>query len=125
MPAFSWMDVQWKSAGRARAAMSLIRRTSWKCCTVRGCKKACGGAPAAGGPYEAPKHIPRGSAEGLSADAKGTCDTVGKFVKTLPPIEREHLLGSIPGDNFLKLASESDCGSMLHAPAIANHITVR
>ena len=23
--------------------------------------------------------------EGLSADAKGTCDTVGKFVKTLPP----------------------------------------
>ena len=63
--------------------------------------------------------------EALEADAKGTCDTVGQFVKTLPPIERERLLGSIPGDNFLKLASESDCGSMLHAPAIANHITVR
>ena len=51
--------------------------------------------------------------------------TVGKFLKSLPEFERERLLGSIPGDNFLRFAAESSCPKMFFAPVVSHHISKR
>ena len=51
--------------------------------------------------------------------------TVGLFVKTLPDAERERLLRSTPGDNFLRFAAESNCRKICFAPAISHHINLR
>ena len=51
--------------------------------------------------------------------------SVGSFVKTLPDLERERLLRSIPGDNFLRFGAESDCRKMFFSSSITNHIGLR
>ena len=51
--------------------------------------------------------------------------TVGLFVKTLPDAERERLLRSTPGENFLRFAAESNCRKICFAPAISHHINLR
>ena len=61
----------------------------------------------------------------LRAEAMEVGTTVGLFVKTLPDLERERMLRSVPGDNFLRFAAESNCRKICFAPAITHHISLR
>ena len=63
--------------------------------------------------------------EHLVVEANEVGKSVGVVLKTLPEAERERLLRSIPGDNFLRFAAEARCRTMLFSPAIANHIELR
>ena len=64
-------------------------------------------------------------ATSLRSEAHEIGTTCGNFVKTLPDLERERLLRSIPGDNFLRFAAESSCRKICFAPAITQHISLR
>ena len=63
--------------------------------------------------------------EHLIAEALEVGKTVGVLLKTLPEIERERLLRSVAGENFLRFAAESHCRTMLHSAHVVNHIEAR
>ena len=64
-------------------------------------------------------------ATSLRAEAMELGATVGLFVKTLKDGERERLLRSVAGENFLRFAAESKCRKICFAPAITHHISLR
>jgi len=51
--------------------------------------------------------------------------TVGEFIKTLPEIQRERLLRSVPGDNFLRAAADQGMQKMLFAAPVTAHVGQR
>jgi len=63
--------------------------------------------------------------EELAEESVEVGTTVGEFIKTLPEIERERLLRSVPGDNFLRAAADCGMRKMLFAAPITSHISQR
>ena len=63
--------------------------------------------------------------EHLYTEAREVGKSVGVLLKMLPDVERERLLQSVPGENFLRFAAESECRQMLFSPVVTKHIQAR
>ena len=61
--------------------------------------------------------------EFLTGEADEVGASVGAFLETLPPIERERVMYSTPGKNFLRFAADSECRKMLFCATVANHMS--